>query len=518
MLAIGIRYLNGFAAAAEPGDYDRVEWPPHPGRVFMALAAAHFHSEGGPEERAALLWLERLGPPAVHAPGATPRAVVLHYVPVNDRAGPSKALLHSLPLTRDRQPRSFARAWLDQDTAFMLWEAEPEGPVRSALETLCSKVSRLGHSMSLVQMWLAQPEDASAPNWIPDDGRATLRMRLATEGTLGELERRYNAGAVEHYASLKVAEADDSDSRLQKEARKRLKEEFADGPPMRLRPNLPFYQGYAPPAPPAPPAGRGTTFAPQMLVFRLEAEAAPYRHLDLQSVLAITQRWREALCSQSNDSSSSVRSLLSGHDPAGAPLEQAHLAFVPLGFVGNDHADGRLLGMGCALPRELPVEDRRGLLESLARVPVLKLGRLGVWKLRAETTSSPPYALRSDTWTAHPRGARIWGSVTPVVYDRHPKGRTKKEYLEEVAGMIRQACARTGLPAPAEVVVLPVSTHLGVPTAGAFPRLQRKDGSLRRQTHALLIFDDRICGPLLLGAGRYRGYGFFRPLNEMGGD
>ena len=47
MFALGIHYLNGFVAAAEHDNHERVEWPPHPGRVFMALAAAHFQTGRG---------------------------------------------------------------------------------------------------------------------------------------------------------------------------------------------------------------------------------------------------------------------------------------------------------------------------------------------------------------------------------------------------------------------------------------------------------------------------------------
>ena len=44
MIAIGIRYLCGWAMATHPADRNRAEWPPHPDRVFMALAAAHFRA------------------------------------------------------------------------------------------------------------------------------------------------------------------------------------------------------------------------------------------------------------------------------------------------------------------------------------------------------------------------------------------------------------------------------------------------------------------------------------------
>ena len=58
MLALGVRYLNGFVAACEPDARERAEWPPHPGRVFLALAAAHFQTGMEPTEREALQWLQ----------------------------------------------------------------------------------------------------------------------------------------------------------------------------------------------------------------------------------------------------------------------------------------------------------------------------------------------------------------------------------------------------------------------------------------------------------------------------
>lgn len=69
------------------------------------------------------------------------------------------------------------------------------------------------------------------------------------------------------------------------------------------------------------------------------------------------------------------------------------------------------------------------------------------------------------------------------------------------------------IPKTLAVIVTPVSAHLGVPPARAFPKLKRKDGSDRRHTHAILVFDGPVCGPVLVGAGRFRGYGVCRPTN-----
>ncbi len=519
MLALAVRYLNGFSAAAAPDDRERPEWPPHPARVFMALAAAHFETGADPAERRALLWLERLTPPQLRAPDAVPRAVVTHYVPVNDKPGdrakPPTASLQSIPqLARDRQPRTFARAWLEDDTAYLVWRdvsATPE--IAEALEGLCRKVTRVGHSTSLVQAWLAGQEEVGDVNWVPDDDRAEIHLRVPGPGTLEDLERRFNAEAVETYAALKRAAEDDRDGRAQREAKRRLAEEFGGAPPLRRRPSVPRDQGYARPALAEPAGCPGSVFSPHLVVFALEGRDGPFAALGLRSVLEVVQRWREALLSQANDLPDTAREIISGHRRDGAPLESPHLAFVPMAFVGHPHADGHLMGLAAALPAAIPAETRRQVLRALGRVQELRLGGLGVWGLVRDTSARPPWTPRPETWTAHPGGATHWATVTPVAFDRHPKSTGRAEYQREVAEMIAAGCTAVGLPRPREVVVTPVSAHLGVPPAHVFPRLRRKDGGERRHAHAILVFDEPVRGPVLIGAGRYRGYGVCRPLD-----
>ena len=88
MFAIGIRYLCGTSMAMHPSSRNKPEWPPHPDRLFMALTAAHFETEGPPTQRAALEWLECQPPPAMYASETCHREVVTHYVPVNDTTCP----------------------------------------------------------------------------------------------------------------------------------------------------------------------------------------------------------------------------------------------------------------------------------------------------------------------------------------------------------------------------------------------------------------------------------------------
>ena len=172
------------------------------------------------------------------------------------------------------------------------------------------------------------------------------------------------------------------------------------------------------------------------------------------------------------------------------------------------------MGMGIVLPDRLEREDRRQALRAVARIERLVLGRLGTWRIGGVTAAEPPRNLRSDVWTAHPAGATQWSTVTPIAFDRHPKDADRSSYQREVARMIAQACVRVELPEPCEVIVTAVSAHLGVPPAHVFPRIERKDGSRRRHAHAILVFDQPVRGPILLGAGRYRGYGVCRPLHD----
>jgi len=170
-----------------------------------------------------------------------------------------------------------------------------------------------------------------------------------------------------------------------------------------------------------------------------------------------------------------------------------------------------------ALPGDLAVQVRRELLRIIAKVEELKLGRLGRWRLVRETSERPPWNLMPRAWTGGTHGATLWATVTPVAFDRHPKAKDKAAYQRQCADMIANGCEAIGLPRPRKVAVTAVSAHLGVPPAFAFRRLMRKDGSERRHTHAILAFDQPVRGPVIIAAGRYRGYGFCRPLDEGSG-
>ena len=517
MFALGIRYFNGWVAASQVNNFDQVEWPPHPGRVFMAMAAAHFQEGDSEEEREALKWLESLDDPEVFAADCEERPAVTSYVPVNDKPilDNKKGMpLQSAPgITRDRQARTFARAWLEDENVFLHWPDKPDNnvtPTREIAESLakiCDRVTRIGHSISFVQVRVVKnPEwenqSAKLQKWIPNDAQAKRQFRVLGKGTLNYLRKQYKGT----------------------ESKKKHNVQ----PP---HPRLSSWQGYALEREKSEASAPGTVFDEKSLIIRrLCRESGDYRALDVVSTLRITSALQKALIKTAADWDIDLPEEISGHKPDKSPSERPHLAILPLAYVGSEHANGRLMGLALSLPRKCSAAVRRILLKCLAKMcdgttdssPQLKLGKLGVWNLDGIVEERPPFNLQASTWTAMPKGETEWGTVTPIVLDRHPKAKNIAEYRAEVAKTIQTACERVldsktpekEMPRIVHVALLPVSPHLGAPPSHSFPQMERKSGGQCRHTHALIVFDKPIVGPLLVGAGRYRGYGFCRPIKE----
>lgn len=509
--SIAVRYLNCWAMATHPTDRERAEWPPHPDRLFMALVA------GAADESAfddALKFLERQAPPAISASDAEQREVVTSYVPVNDaeitrkrRPEPphtryvsiqalekaKEAGLALLPEHRGRQPRTFPVAIPRDSTVHFIYEFDDSltSTLRERLAALCARVTCVGHSASLVQCWL--DFDPPPANLVPSDAAAPQRMRIPSAGRLEYLRGLYE---------LNHQQGTD------------------------LRPTPGVWAGYRP----ADPATVATNLAfsvfdPAFLLLRpVEDE---HRRPPLVSTLLLSEALRGLLMNATRPED--IPEALSGHAAGGSRLDRPHLAITPLPFVGHEHADGRIMGMALIPPRDRDEEprsaaDAAAIAQSLnrklfgeagfeAQTLTLKMGGTGTWALAASDDFRQA-SLRPEVWTAAPRGAAIWGTVTPVVLDRHPKGRNGGALAEQIKEILADACVNIGLPRPAAVEFGPVSMHRGVPHARDFPPLRRKDGSAANYTHAVLVFDRPVVGPVLLGAGRYRGYGLCRPVRD----
>lgn len=570
-LTVGWEYLTGNCVATNSASRHRAEWPPHPARVFMALAAAWFETGEDRDEGETLRWLEKLGDPVMRLPpcsAADHREVVNVYVPVNDNPDPydwqdkkKKPTIHmnlgSVSFGRARQPRTFPSVWVGDAPCFLHWPDASDCDLQkhgAALDRLCGEVSRIGHSSSLVRMWVAHEVALSIAleTWVPDDALADLQTRRVSEGTLAFLDRQFNRKGREKYlqlcereASLKAEKPKSDGAKQRREQLKVELEQIQES--LRsvngrdpIRPNLGLWTGYRCKKVESSSQVPQTSFDSDILI--LAQTDGP--RLPLVSTLTVTQALRGAVMSHCD---SNIPDWVSGHKPNGEPLRDGnrpHLAYAPLPFVGSEYADGHLLGIALVFPRAVPRAERGRVLGAFVLEPSghpkpirLTLGALGVWTLIKRDWTEARQALQPETWTAYPSGATTWATVTPVVLDRFPKSDSVKEceaWRDEVAGIVTTASERFELPAPVEVAFGTTSWHLGSPRATAkrrplrghpaiqdastslgdgFPIYPTKSGNgARPQLHVCIRFAEPVVGPILLCAGRFLGYGLCKPL------
>lgn len=518
MWGIGIRFLTGTCVATDVSDREAAEWPPHPMRLFMAMAAAYFETAGDSDQREALEWFEALPTPTIHASPAHQRTPVTTFVPVNDGKG-----AESLVSVRSRQPRTFPTVVPVSECIYYVWpDEEISRQHRGGLEKVLTNVSRVGHSSSMVQAWIVDNEEQLQGRdleiWASDEDAISGRpMRRIYPQALAQLEVAYNEEAIDRFVDL-GDRAVAAKGKAKKELRQQMDELFGGVLPVSQRPEPRLTARF-----------RKLTDKKQKVVesvfdnqiFVLTQFDGPM--LGSESTFQATSALRGAILSQF-DSEEGTPQWISGHNPDGTPSLETHLAILPLPYVDAKHADGHLLGLGIAMPRTVSVQQRgKGLSRLLTdqstgeEIPIhLRLGKLGEVTLRVEKRSIAPIALQPETWS---RASRLWATATPIVLDRFPKTHrdNRAEWNEEVREIIALACNRMGLPKPLDVAISHNAFMPGVPKAhprgGGFPTFPNRSGSGERfMVHAMIEFDEAVEGPVLLGAGRYLGYGLCKPF------
>jgi CRISPR-associated protein Csb2 len=127
--------------------------------------------------------------------------------------------------------------------------------------------------------------------------------------------------------------------------------------------------------------------------------------------------------------------------------------------------------------------------------------------------------LQVQTWCRSSNGECVWLSATPVALDRNPGDLGSRDPVKaaqafaEAERRIAEACERVGLPRPERVWVTRSAPLAGSQKVQRFPRFPSDTKKPQRLlVHATLRFAEPIAGPVLIGAGRYRGLGLFRPV------
>jgi CRISPR-associated protein Csb2 len=534
MLAIEVELLTGRYAATAHNDRGGAEWPPHPARFFSALVAAlHDHDVVDAAERAALVWLEEQDAPSLHVdPEAKVgrRQVQDVYVPANDvtlggdeairdaenklaaattpaaqrraQAAVDKARREALaidgnptdkalktatallPVRRTRQVRTFPVVLPETPTFWFLWPKADPKDHREALARLCARVTRLGHSSSLVRCAIVERD--LLPTLVPsDDGDVVLRVVVPRQ--LDRLERAFTSH---------------------------------QGVESRVLPARPQRYGPAFQKTTDPKQATSVFSSTDWVLFERVGGARPVASRATDVARAV----RDALMEMHGGQG--LPATLSGHT-ANGPTDQPHVAFVPLPFVGHEHADGALMGCALVLPRELPKNDREILLRLVAKWEKERTDQRGNLTLAGGTL--PPFHVRRVDVSAKvaldpmrwSHKSRRFITATPIALDKNPgnlrsnQDRTAHKAALEAQQSISDACQHV-------VGVRPISVEISL--APLLPGAQhvreflpwpgRPGRTPRVRVHADIRFAKPVSGPLLLGAGRYFGLGLCLPVED----
>ena len=545
---IEVNFLTGRYVATAYNNRRMGEWPPHPARLFSAMVDAWAdRDEREPRESRLLEWLEKQGPPAIAASGAEHRRVISHFVPVNDatvvgialqerryrqirqleseldqamassgeqsrkarsirtrlrksrnvesqvtKAGttnPSTALA-MFPEQRVRQERFFPSVSPVVPRVTYLWDAVLSDEMGKALDELLARVTRLGHSSSLVSCRAV--DSLPEATLIPGSSSGTS-LRTVQPGQFKELERLFKRHGGNGPRSLPFTVTSYSAG-----------DESPNESDLSRRPNT----------------------AGEWIIFELEHES---RWLPVTRAPALASVMRDAVIQHA---ATPTPVEISGTGPDGKPIDAPHLAFLSLPFVGSQYADGRVMGVALSIPEGFSEADRRAIYRAVGtwerassgRRLTLRLadGSVKICLKRLRETAEAR-TLQSQVWS---REALRWISATPIALPKHPgrlSGGTaaaRAKAWQSAEEAVVASCEHVGLPVPVNMHLSLSPLLRGARHVRDCPPFQRKGKQgevVRRQlVHAALTFDEPIHGPLMLGAGRFAGLGLMRPIAESG--
>lgn len=485
-LCLSFRLFDGLFHGR--GDGGGLEWPPSPLRAFQALVAAAGQRWRNDQlfnanAREPLTLLEGLDAPELIAPAGVPSSTAYRlYVPNNHAdivasawtGGDPHANIAEHKVEKHVHP---VRLKGGNDIHY-LWPIGPDQTehVRT-LSEIARGVSHLGWGIdqaaaSFAVISAEKVSTLKGERWIPaDQGGILLRVPEpagpASRGTLADLRGK-------HEAFLK---------RLSRDG-------FKPVPPLSAFRVVGYRRAID-------PAGRAWA------AFEiLKPEAVGKASFDTARRCRDVAAWVRNLTGEVCRDWSDVATFVHGHDPADSlkPLagEKADERFMYLPLPTINHGLNRVESIRRVLiaapvrfrdrvervRRRLPGQD---LIDERRRVPV------GVLNLLPRTD----WVLRQYT-----EQAAVWSTVTPVIRPGHDDGIPNK-----AERLLRAAFAQAGFPEPTEVDWRRVGFRAGADLADRYA-VPDQLGKYPRY-HVRVRFPEPVRGPLVVGAGRYRGIGVF---------
>ena len=434
-----------------------------------------------------------------------------------ETASIAASVMEVLPEFRGKQGRTYPTAIPDKPSIWFVWpDADPHPEVIGALDEMLGRVGRIGHSSTLVACRCESSAPGGPPTWVPGGEAAETRLRVPRTGMLDRLEIAYQTHLGEEPRTMPAA-----------------------------------MTGYQRPGAVLPQIRRPLLGGDWYVL-----GFADGRFPAATRALAVTRAVRKALLAHGDQP---VPEFLSGHqlsaDGSGPtpPSTKPHIAVVPLLNAGSPYSDGTIFAVAVILPSEATSGDRTAVEHALwnwddagfelmlsagadGRAARFRLDDLVVDRSTEEgqpawlssDLASRRKTTRRDYWC---RPSKRWLTVTPIALDRFPgnlrsqrcETRERAEFEAKIA--ITDACVNAGLvEGPGDVNSITV--RLDAPLVGlpASPGRQRSPGQRvfpgyqtggtripRVCVHAEIEFAEPVQGPVLIGAGRFLGYGLCVP-------
>ena len=515
MFGIEVEFLTGVSVATSPYRVDEPEWPPHPDRLFQALVAAWARNEELDEaEKQSLHWLESIDYSnlEVQATKQCKRLVRTFYVPANDLKTPNRHQAWETAIEQDkiftkeqkkqhkkkrnenlsiipeyrsaRNPRTFPAVIPLGEPPIVryIWIISICGieEHQEALSKLVREVTYLGHSHTLVRVSIIDDNKIKSIIIEKQDelDSVNLQLRCPYKGRLDELMSCYSRNVRPNPSTV----------------------------------SQPYHSNYHLKHIP-------TTVFDNNNVFEIEGIDG-FSPL-LTAFPAVAKRFRDALMKVGTDRGLTIPTLVSGYEPDKKPTTKVHMSIVPLADVGWQYSHGRLMGLGIVLPRNVSEVEQYKLQTILTEflnintknVGSLHFGKDATWKLALATGTK----LKSLNFGRYTRKAKIWGTVLPAILDRFPKNKNPNH---DTVSIIARSCRNIGLSEETisglDIELYKNSPINGAPTVIEVSKSLPKHSpySMRPITHLVLKFSTPVQGPLIIGAGRFRGLGLCLPMNS----
>ncbi len=472
MIAIGIELLHGTfrgdpTGAAKTGGLSRGEWPPAPFRVFAAFVAADGTGKRcRVTDGSELAWLERQPAPVIHAhPDPFHQRLRSRYVANQGRrfakSGRTLAVHREYIGRKGVEVRPGVRVTPRHPRIAYLYEVDTPGDAMlAALRRRAARIGYLGASDSPVRVRVLtrEPPAISAAEAFTPHPDGDLRICVPAPGDLLTLDRMYRAWG-EQGASI-------------------VRTQF---------PTLRHEESYRSPGFVAPRA------TGEVAAWLRVTPAVPGRRVG-----AMTALFKEAVLAKYQAIHGEPPAVLHGHGFTGAGYDLAR--FLALPDAGFPHSRGRIHGLALWLPPGFDSPMTAKVRDAAFAIRTLRGRGLRV-AVTAWGGERSPRAADPQRWE---RPARRWSTAFPAIHERRVP-----LTLTEVS----RWCRHAGLPAPegfragrgplirGGVDLAPVEVNR--PGRPGLP-----------YSHVELCFGEPVRGPVVVGSGRQRGFGFCVPVDE----